>query len=66
MNTLIKYIITTLIGFVSTLADIDESGVKIQSVESRDIQISPNDLKGEGYCTFNVNSCKMLKNEFES
>lgn len=66
MNTLIKIIITTVIGLIGNLTEIEDSQANIYGVQHEEIELNNIERNELGYCIFNDNSCKMLKNKFES
>ena len=66
MNTLIKIIITTVIGLVGTLTEVEDSQGNIQGELSCDQSINNYDNNRKGFCSFNERTFKMLKYKFDS
>ena len=66
MNTLIKIIITTVIGFFGPLTEVEDIQLNVQEQMRQNIQINKYEINGIGYCRFNEKSCKTLKNKFDS
>lgn len=66
MNTLVKVIISTVLGFFGTLTEIEDKQATIKVEVCRDTFTMNYDKNTIDYCSFNHNSIKMLKCEFTS
>ncbi len=66
MNTLIKIIITTVIGFFGTLSHEEDVQVNLQGAFPQEIEIDYHEENYPGPCYFEENLFKTLKNKIPS
>lgn len=66
MNTLIKIIITTVLGLLGTFTEVEDSLAKIHGTQLQEVEHNSYVKSGINSCIFYETTCIMLKNKFDS